>query len=109
MLRRLRMVLYNTQTHNNLTAFLRGRTTMNKAISLFLLTVFSLTLISSVLTQTAFSQQPQLLDPLTIPKFVNQLDQSPTVYIPNNVTDNTGKIIRQEYTVKGSEFTQQIC
>src|SRR3989337_1750663 len=81
---------------------------MNKAISLSLLTVFSLTLISNVLTQTAFSQQLQLLDPLTIPKFVNQLDQPPTVYIPNNVTDNTGKLIRQEYTVKVSEFTQQI-
>jgi hypothetical protein len=50
----------------------------------------------------------QLLDPLTIPKFVNQLDQPPPVYIPTNVTDGSGKLIHQEYIVKVSEFTQQI-
>jgi spore coat protein A len=81
---------------------------MNKPNKLLLLTVFSLTLISCTLVPTAFSQQPQLLDPLTSPKFVNQLDQPPTVYVPNNVTDTSGKLIRQEYTVKASEFTQQI-
>ena len=39
---------------------------------------------------------------------MNQLDQPPTVYVPNNITDSAGNLIRQEYTVKASEFTQQI-
>lgn len=55
-----------------------------------------------------FSQTTQLLDPAAIPKFVNQLIGPPPVYTPNNVTDNSGKLIRQEYTVKVSEFRQQI-
>ena len=60
------------------------------------------------LAPVAFSQTPQILDPSTIPKFVNQLTQPPTVFTPTNVTDNSGKLIRQEYTVNVSQFTQQI-
>jgi hypothetical protein len=81
---------------------------MKKQNSLSLIIIFSLTIILSVLTPTASSQQPQLIDSLTIPKFVNQLDQPPTVYVPNNITDSSGNLIRQEYTVKVSEFIQQI-
>jgi spore coat protein A len=106
-LRKFRKVLYNTTTHNNPAAFLE-ETNVKKQNALFLLIVFSLTIISSPLIHIVFSQQPQLLDPLTIPKFVNQLDQPPQVYLPDNVTDSAGNLIRQEYTVKISEFSQQI-
>jgi len=81
---------------------------MNKPNSPLLIAIFIFTLISSAFTQTAFSQPTQLLDPLTTPKFVNQLAQLPPVYVPTNVTDGSGKLIRQEYIVKVSEFTQQI-
>jgi spore coat protein A len=106
-LRKFRKVLYNTTTHNNPAAFLE-ETNVKKQNTLFLLIVFSLTLVSSLLIPIAFSRQPQLLDPKTIPKFVNQLDQPPTIYVPNNITDSSGNLIRQEYTVKVSQFTQQI-
>ena len=105
--RKFRKVLYNTTTHNNPAAFLE-ETNVKKQNALFLLIVFSLTIISSPLIPIVFSQQPQLLDPLTIPKFVNQLDQPPPVYLPDNVTDSAGNLIRQEYAVNISEFSQQI-
>lgn len=72
------------------------------------LTTFVSTLMLIALFPAATSQTTQLLDPSTIPKFVNQLDQPPPIYIPTNITDGTGNIISQEVTVKVSEFTQQI-
>jgi FtsP/CotA-like multicopper oxidase with cupredoxin domain/subtilisin-like proprotein convertase family protein len=47
------------------------------------------------------------LDPLTIPKYADQL-VIPPVYVPTNVADFCGNLIRQEYTVSMSEFYQQI-
>ncbi|MCW3983261.1 MAG: multicopper oxidase [Candidatus Bathyarchaeota archaeon] len=72
-----------------------------------LATIFCALLIFS-LVPAVFSQTPQLLDPKTIPKFVNQLTGPPPVYTPTNITDNNGNLIRQEYTVKVAEFTQQM-
>jgi spore coat protein A, manganese oxidase len=40
-----------------------------------------------------------LLDPKTIPKYVNQLVANIPVYTPTNVLDGSGKIIEQDYTV----------
>ncbi len=60
-------------------------------------------IVPSVVSQTA-----ELLDPTTIPKFVNQLDGPPTVFNPINITDDSGNLVRQEYTVKASEFKQQM-
>ena len=58
---------------------------------------------------------PGTIDPLTIPKFVNQLTGSPPVYQPVNIYDSiTGELIRQEYTVymeddiDGQPILQQI-
>jgi len=42
---------------------------------------------------------PGTIDPLTIPKYINQLTGSPPVYQPTNVYDGAGNLIRQEYTV----------
>jgi len=39
---------------------------------------------------------------------VNQLDQPPPIYTPTLVNDSSGRVIRQEYAVRVSEFTQQI-
>jgi len=57
---------------------------------------------------------PGTIDPLTIPKYVNQLTGSPPVYQPVNVYDDAGNLIRQEYTVymeddiDGQPILQQI-
>jgi len=50
---------------------------------------------------------PGLLDPLTVPKFVNQLTGPPPVYVPENVTSD-GTLIRQDYTISMDLFKQQI-
>ena len=47
------------------------------------------------------------LDPATIPKFVNQLT-IPRVYAPTVITDSSGKVIRNEYTVSVQQSTAQM-
>src|SRR3990172_3432805 len=81
---------------------------MNKPQALFMVTAFSFMLASTVFTQPAFAQPLTALDPLTIPQWVNQLEGPPPIYVPTNITDSSGKLIRQEYTVKASQFNQQI-
>jgi spore coat protein A len=81
---------------------------MKKSRLLLFVTIFCFTLMLFSFPQAAFSQTTQLLDPSTIPKFVNQLNQPPSVFVPTNVTDKSGNLIRQEYTVNVSQFTQQI-
>ena len=48
-----------------------------------------------------------LLDPTKIPKYVNQL-VIPPVYVPTNVTDGNGKVIRQDYVINMSYYRQTI-
>jgi spore coat protein A len=81
---------------------------MKKSRLLLFLTVFCFTVMLLSVVPAVFSQTTQLLDPTTIPQFVNQLTQPPSVFVPTNVTDKSGSLIRQEYTVNVSEFTQQI-
>lgn len=54
------------------------------------------------------SQPTQILDSSSIPKFVNQLEMPPPTFTPINVTDQSGKLTRQEYTVSVTQFNQQI-
>src|SRR5674476_1191426 len=81
---------------------------MKKKTCLFLLTVLLCSTLSSIVIQGVLAQTPNLLDPLLIPKWVNQLEKPPPTYISNNVTDNSGKLIRQEYVVSIREFEQQL-
>lgn len=81
---------------------------MKKTHLVLLLTFICVTILPIALAPTVFSQTTQVLDPNSIPKFVNQLNQAPTVYVPTNVTDKSGKLIRQDYTVNVAQFTQQI-
>ena len=76
----------------------------------------TLSVVFTVLTLVFALQSPALaqpiptfptLDPLIIPKYVNQL-VIPPVYVPTNVTDKNGNLIRQDYTVDVTEFYQQI-
>jgi FtsP/CotA-like multicopper oxidase with cupredoxin domain len=81
------------------------RTNQVKILAVLLL--FSLTFVLGVGAQPV-SSEPTFLDPLTIPKWTNQLDSHIPVYVPKNVTDSQGNVIRQEYAVSVSEFYQQI-
>jgi spore coat protein A len=74
----------------------------------FVLTILFFILIPVSIPTMVFGQTVQLLDPSVIPKFVNQLDQPPPIFMPTNITDNSNNLIRQEYTVKVSQFSQQI-
>lgn len=51
---------------------------------------------------------PALLDPLSIPKFVNQLTGPPPVYVPEIIRDPLGRGIAYRYTVTMDEKMQQI-
>ncbi len=67
-----------------------------------------LTLILTVAQPAFASPTQELLDPLTIPKFENQLTSPPPIYEPINITDQSGNVIRQEYAVTMSSFQEQI-
>jgi spore coat protein A len=81
---------------------------MRRSFSLLLITILSIILIPNIFPIPVFSQTPELLDPLTIPQWVNQLDGPPPVYTPTNITDNEGNLIRQDYVVTVTEFNQQV-
>ena len=49
-----------------------------------------------------------LLDPLSIPKYVNQLPGPPPVYVPTVVEDGHGNVVSHDYTVTVTAFDQQI-
>ena len=53
------------------------------------------------------AQNSDLLDPLTIPQWINQLS-IPPIYSPQNITDNSGNLLRQSYSIDISQFEQQI-
>jgi hypothetical protein len=67
---------------------------MKKAYSSTIMALLSCTLLSSFFILPVFSQSPELLEPRTIPKWVNQLDGPPPIFVPENILDNDGKIMR---------------
>jgi len=79
----------------------------NLAKSFGLAIALVLILASAQLTMGSPPVSPSILDPTTIPKFVNQL-VIPPVYVPVNVTDSNGKVIRQDYRVNMTYFRQPI-
>jgi spore coat protein A len=79
-----------------------------KLFSTSFLTILACAVLLSAFTPLAFAESPQLLDPFTIPKWVNQLDGPLPVYVPTNITDGSGNLIRQDYVVNVTEFYQQI-
>jgi spore coat protein A len=81
---------------------------MEKKFCVFLITVLLCSTFSAIAIQGALSQTSTLLDPKTIPKWTNQLTQAPPIYVPTNITDKSGKLIRQEYTVNVGQFKQQL-
>ena len=76
------------------------------SISATILILLSLTVAAITYPTNAMPLAPTL-NPLTIPKYVNQL-VTPPVYVPTNVVDSSGQLIRQDYTVYINEFSEQI-
>ena len=54
------------------------------------------------------ADDPDLLDPDTIPKFVNQLTGPPPVYTPTYIPNPTGPGVAQYYEVTMDESMQQV-
>src|SRR5512135_3571547 len=73
-----------------------------------LMSAFLFLLVSCVFMFPAQVQAAAPLDPALIPQWVNQITGPPPVYVPINVTDSFGNVIRQEYTVNVTQFTQQM-
>jgi FtsP/CotA-like multicopper oxidase with cupredoxin domain len=92
----------------------KGVNFLNTRHSIKRKTVFAATLLVATLVLSSFvmlgtaNAAPALLDPLTIPKFVNQLTGPPPVYVPKIIKDPLGKGIAFEYTVTMDEKMQQI-
>jgi spore coat protein A len=78
-----------------------------RVATLIIVLLFSSTSILEVTAQ-AVSSEPSILDPMIIPKWTNQLDSQIPVYVPVNVTDSQGNVIRQDYIVSVSQFYQQV-
>jgi spore coat protein A, manganese oxidase len=79
---------------------------MKKTLAVLL--VFSITgLLLPLFSVNAVAQANNLLDSLSIPQWVNQLN-IPPIFVPQNVTDNSGKLLRQTYSIDVSQFEQQI-
>jgi spore coat protein A, manganese oxidase len=72
-----------------------------------------LLLLSSMMTVFTADAAPKatagLLDPKTIPKYINQLTANIPVFESANITDpNTGALVRQDYTIDMTYFREQI-
>ncbi len=79
---------------------------VSKTLSILL--IFALTSVFVLGVSGETIPAPQILDPQLIPKWTNQLEGPLPVYVPANVTDSQGNVIRQEYNVSVSEFYQQM-
>jgi spore coat protein A len=79
-------------------------------------TIIAMTLIiviasnaTTIIVQANSTETPTTLDPLIIPKWVNQLTGAPPVYVPTSVVKNSnGDIIQENYVVNVTQFQQQI-
>jgi spore coat protein A, manganese oxidase len=76
-------------------------------LTIVIFTLLILTL-PTVFAQYGTSSDPAIIDPLSIPKWTNQLDSRIPAYTLTNVTDSSGNVIRQECTVSVSQFNEQM-
>jgi len=74
----------------------------------FVFLVLVLPLAGSVSAEAAAPVPIGLLDPVTIPKFQNQLVGPPPVYDPEIVEDGDGNVVSHNYRVEMKSFYQQI-
>ena len=81
----------------------------NKILNASIATIAILAIMfSSFWFVSAVPPNPALLDPKTIPKYVNQLVAAIPVYEPTNVTDGSGNTIQQDYEINMTYFREQI-
>lgn len=80
--------------------------TRNKIALVLITTLVISILFGAVTIQTVKGVAP--LDPATLPKYVSPLIAYIPVYTPTNVLDGAGNVIRQDYVVNVTQFTEQI-
>lgn len=80
----------------------------NWLAAIAMIVLMSITVAWPVLAVPPTPSPPALLDPTTIPKYVNQLTGPPPVYVPTVIRGRGGEVIRHEYTVLMLSFEQQI-
>lgn len=84
-------------------------TPVKPAIALLLVFLLSSPLAFTVVSASPSDNQPQPLDPLSIPKWENQLLADIPVYVPTEtVRDSSGNIIGEKYYVNVTQFTENI-
>jgi FtsP/CotA-like multicopper oxidase with cupredoxin domain len=83
----------------------RVRTTVLTSIATAMIVMSLFTVLASTVKA---ADSVALLDPLTIPKWVNQITGPPPVYVPRIIKDPLGKGIAFQYTVTMDESIQQI-
>src|SRR5665647_147641 len=76
---------------------------MRKINAIILTVTLTLLLFATPLMLTASAAAPSILDPMTIPKYVTQLNGPPPVYVP---TTTVGGV--EQYVVDASQFMEQI-
>lgn len=101
------------EKNSNLLNFLNTTINTNKLpitiISLSIaLTLFAASVIAPLPLMTKAQPPVTNLDPLTIPKWTNQLTGPPPVYVPTDVLDGLGNVIRQDYAINMAEQMQQV-
>jgi spore coat protein A len=88
----------------------RGEKILKNKVKIAAIMLFSAILVlSSMMTVLAAPPVPAgLLDPTTIPKYVNQLVANIPVYTPTDVTDGSSSVIRQDYTITMTTLNEEI-
>jgi len=81
---------------------------LRKIKSRFVFSIFISLIISLCFPISAFGVSgPDLLDPLTIPKYENQLDGPMPAFVPKLIIENN-QVVRHEYNITMTAFNQQI-
>ncbi len=79
-----------------------------RILEIFLVMAVILAMLVTALPTTAQAAPKTHLDPLTIPKYTNQLTQMPPVLVPTKAMDPQTHKMTDYYTMIATEFQQQI-
>ena len=88
---------------------LRGEKKMKSKTKI--MTIAAVALLTSMMLSTLpvlAAPKPMLLDPTTIPKWVNQLAGPPPAYVPKEIMNEDGEVIQHEYAIRMLLKNQQV-
>ncbi len=85
---------------------MKNKKNLSKISTVLLIALLTISIPLLLIPPTKAAVAP--LDPTTIPKYVSPLIASIPVYTPTNVYDINNNLIRQDYIVNVTQFTEQI-